>query len=257
MEASQEILVTLMAGTGLLLFLVFIIAAIAYQNRKHAHLMNMQGLKHEMEMEILKSRLETQEETMIQIGRELHDNIGQLMNSSKLFVGITKRGLGQPIDELNMAEETISKAIVELRALSKSLNKDWLEKFNFIENISAEAKRINATKQFEMSVSHPEGIDLPVERQLILFRIVQEAIQNSLKHGQASKLQITARQQDSMLTVAVEDNGKGFDLTDSAKPGFGMTSIKHRASLMRGTAQWTSSNKGTCVKIHIPLNEQV
>ena len=56
MEASVEILVTLVAGTGLLLFLVFIISAIAYQNRKHTHLMNMQELKHEMETEILKSR---------------------------------------------------------------------------------------------------------------------------------------------------------------------------------------------------------
>jgi len=69
-------------------------------------------------------------------------------------------------------------------------------------------------------------------------------------------LQITAQQDNSMLTVAVEDNGKGFDLSDSAKPGFGMNSIKHRAALMRGTAKWTSSRQGTCVKIEIPINNQ-
>src|SRR5436190_8441729 len=114
--AASQILVTLLAGTILLLFLVVIviIAAIRYQNRKRTHLMDMQRLKHETEREILKSRLEAQEETMNQISRELHDNIGQLMNSSKLFIGITKRVLPNPIDELNLAEETISKAIVEL-----------------------------------------------------------------------------------------------------------------------------------------------
>ncbi len=259
MEASQKILDTLTTGSMVLLFFVIItiIFAVRYQNRKRARLIEMQRLKHETESEILKSKLEAQEETMNQISRELHDNIGQLMNSSKLFVSITKRSLSNSIEELNLAEETISKAIVELRALSKSLNKDCLEKFNFIENINAEARRINATKQFEMSVSHPEVIDLPAERQLVLFRIVQEAIQNSLKHGHASKLQIKASMQDSLLTVAVEDNGKGFDLTDTAKPGFGMNSIKHRASLMRGTAKWTSGNQGTCVKIEIPINNQV
>jgi len=180
MEASQKLLDTLTTGSMLFVFFVVIIilVAIRYQNRKRARLIEMQRLKHETESEVLKLKLEAQEKTMNQISRELHDNIGQLMNSSKLFVGITKRALPNSIDELNLAEDTISKAIIELRALSKSLNKDWLEKFNFIENLSTEAKRIEATKQFEISLSHPESIDLPVDRQLILFRIVQEAIQN-------------------------------------------------------------------------------
>jgi signal transduction histidine kinase len=259
MEASPKILDTLTTGSMALVFFVIIIILVVlrYQNRKRALLIETQRLKHETDSEVLKLKLEAQEETMNQISRELHDNIGQLMNSSKLFVGITKRALPNTIDELNLAEDTISKAIIELRALSKSLNKDWLQKFNFIENLSTEAKRIEATNQFEISVSHPDSIDLPVDRQLILFRIVQEAIQNSLKHAEASRLQITAQQQNSMLTVAVEDNGKGFDLTDSAKPGLGMNTIKHRAALMRGTAKWTSGRQGTCVKIEIPINNQV
>ncbi len=257
MESSQEVIITLIAGTALLLFLVVIviIAAMRYQNRKRTHLMDMQRMKHETEQEILKSRLEAQEETLNQLSRELHDNIGQLLGSSKILVGVVRRALPTPMEELQLAEETISKAITELRALTKSLNKDWLEKFNFIENLEAEAKRINATKEFEMTFDHPEIIGLPSERQLVLFRIVQEAFQNSLKHGKANHIKIAVQQLDSHLDISIADDGKGFDVSDSAKNGVGIINIKNRAQLLGGTAQWVSNGSGTSVAIQIPLDK--
>ncbi len=252
--ATEEVLITLIAGTVLLLFLVIVIitAATRYQNRKRIHLMDMEQIKHEMVKEILKARLEAQEETLNQISRELHDNIGQLLSSAKILVAMGARAMPTPVEELQLADETISKAIGDLRALSKSLNKEWLEKFNFIENLNAEAKRINSSKALEMVVNHPEEIQLTSEHQLVLFRIVQESFQNSLKHGQATLIKIEVHQLHAQLEVKIEDNGKGFDVTDTSLQGVGMINIKNRTQLLGGRADWKSSHLGTSIKIQIP-----
>ncbi len=257
LQTSQEVLITLIAGTFLLLFLVVIVivAAMRYQNRKRTHLIDVQRMKHEQEREILKSTLEAQEQTLNQLSRELHDNVGQLLSSTKLLIGVAKRALTNPMEELQLAEDTVAKAITELRALSKSLNKDWLEQFDFIQNLNAEARRINATNEFEMTIQHPEIIYLPSDRQLILFRIVQEAFQNSLKHGKASQINIRVEQVDVNLHVMIEDNGKGFDVSDSSQQGVGMINIKNRAQMLGGSAKWQSNGSGTAVKVQIPIQE--
>jgi signal transduction histidine kinase len=161
------------------------------------------------------------------------------------------------VEELLLAEETVSSAITELRGMSKSLNKDWLEKFDFIENLTAEAKRINATKEFDMTIQHPKEIDLPFDRQLVLYRIVQESFQNSLKHGKASHIHVSIEQQHHTIRVVIEDNGKGFDVTDTSLRGVGIINMINRAQLLGGTTHWLSNGSGTSVSVQIPSQEQV
>jgi signal transduction histidine kinase len=250
---SQEITIILVGSTFFLLVAVgIIVLLLVYQKRQLQFILEKQELSSQFQKELLTTRLEAQEETLNQLSRELHDNVGQLLSSSKLLIGVTRRALTSPMEELQLAEETVSKAITELRAMSKSLNKDWLEKFNFIENLTAEAKRINATKEFDMTINHPDVIHLPPERQLVLFRIVQEAFQNSLKHSKASQIKIAVAQSEAHVQVMIEDNGKGFDITDTSRIGVGMINIKNRAQMLGGSAQWQSSRSGTSVAVQIP-----
>lgn len=253
---SQEIAIILVGSAFFLLVAVgIILLLLIYQKRQLQFILEKHELSNQFQRELLTTRIEAQEETLNQLSRELHDNIGQLLSSSKLLIGVAKRALTSPMEELQLAEETVAKAITELRAMSKSLNKDWLEKFNFIENLTAEAKRINATKEFEMTIRHPEIINLPVEQQLVLFRIVQEAFQNSLKHGKASHISIFVEQRDAYVNVKIEDNGKGFDVSDSSRLGVGMINIKNRAQMLGGSALWQSSKSGTAVAVQIPTQE--
>jgi signal transduction histidine kinase len=250
---SKEIAIIVVGAVFFLLVAVGIIVLfLVYQKKQLRYLLEKEELNNQFQKELLKTRLEAQEETLNQLGIDLHDNIGQLLSSSKLLIGVAERSEA-PSATLQLADETISKAIRELRSMSKSLNTKWLEKFSLIENLRAESDRITASKTIEVVLQHPPSINMLVDRQMMLFRIVQEAMQNSIKHAKASQISIVAEQKDNILEVSIGDNGKGFDVNDLTIQGVGVTNIRHRAQLMGGKAQWNSSNEGTTVFIQLPI----
>lgn len=258
-ETSKEVVITLIAGTVLLLFLVVIviIAVVRYQNRNRQHSMEMQRLKHEAEQELLKSQLEVQEEALNNLSREIHDNIGQILNSAKMLVGIQLYNNNQPDSILNEAEKLISISIDELRSLSKSMNSSWLEQFNIVENLESEARRINRSGKIQLSVQPTCGIDLAKEKQLMLFRLTQEAFQNAIKHSQATHIIISVSESEHVISLTISDDGIGFDVHDPSTHGFGILNMKNRASLMGGTINWSSGSTGTVVTIQIPKQHAI
>ena len=249
---SQEITVVLIASAFFLIVAVGIVMLfLVYQKRQLKSLLEKEELSNQFQKELLNTKLEAQEETLNHIGRELHDNIGQLLSSSKLLIGAANRSASTASETLEIADKTLSQAIAELRALSKSLNNNWLEKFDIIENLHTEVNRINST-HIKVTFDHPSAIKMPVDRQIMLFRMVQETFQNSIKHGRASNISIKANQNEQTLSISVEDNGKGFNL-EEIKMGVGMINIQNRAQLLGGSAQWQSSEKGTLVLIQLPI----
>lgn len=244
-----------MASSFFLLVAVGIIVLfLVYQKKQLRYLLEKKELSNQFQRELLKTRLEAQEETMSKLSTELHDNIGQLLSSSKFLIGVASRASHSLPENLQMAEETISKAIQEVRALSKSLSTEWLEKFSLLENLQAESDRIRISKVLQVTMKHPDTIDMPTDRQMILFRIVQEALQNAIKHGQASNISIEVTQAEDQLRVSVDDDGKGFDIDNSSLHGVGINNIRHRAKLLGGTANWNSTGHGTSVSIQLPTH---
>jgi signal transduction histidine kinase len=208
----------------------------------------------DFEKQLLQSQLETQEQTLNQLSIEIHNNIGQLLNSTKLLIGLTQREISTPPETLALAGETLAKAIQELRSLSKSLNKEWLQQFNFIENLEAEIARINAAKSVQIHLSSPVILSSKADEQIILFRIVQEVLQNAIKHAEAENIKITIKDHSQLLTIAIADDGNGFDEATVSK-SVGLLNIKHRTALLGGTVQWRpGNNKGTDVIIQLPVN---
>jgi signal transduction histidine kinase len=250
---SQEITIIAVATSFFLLVAIGIIVLfLIYQKRQLKFILEKKELSNQFQKELLKTRLEAQEATLNQLGIDLHDNIGQLLSSSKFLIGLAERS-ETPTNSLQLADETISKAISELRAMSKALSTGWLEKFNLIENLQAEAQRIRASKELEITLQHPPSIDMPTDKQMMLFRIVQEAMQNAIKHAKPSTISIIAEQKENNLEVSITDNGNGFDASNTALQGMGVTNIRHRAQLMGGNAKWLSSNQGTSVFIQLPI----
>jgi len=214
--------------------------------------LNMQQAFSQM---LLQSQIETQEETISQLGKELHDNVGQLLSSTKMLLGITERAMEQPPETLLTAEETISKAITELRSLSKSLSKEWLQQFNLIENLQAEIIRLNSSKIITIHFTPPETLAIHKDQQIILFRILQESIQNTVKHANAANIFIDFTIKEDTLQVTFKDDGKGFDINTKAN-GIGILNIKHRIKLLNGSIEWlSSSSNGTIIHIGLPLNK--
>ena len=211
-------------------------------------------MQYSYRQELLKTQLETQEQTFHQISEELHDNIAQLLSSTRMLLGITERTMNQVPDSLRTADETLSKAIQDLRMLSKSLNKEWLRQFNFIENLKTEIERINAARTTHLELStQVSTLPLQPESQVMLFRVVQEALQNCIKHSQATKVMIRIEQGED-IRVLIQDNGKGIQ-TDANRPaGVGMLNMNHRTKLLGGAISWSPAvTGGTLVTISVPV----
>jgi signal transduction histidine kinase len=254
MDISTEVQLIVIASAFFLLVAIGLIMLILiYQKKQLRHIFEKKQLQNQYNEAILKSRIESQEATLKNVSQEIHDNIGQLLNSARLILGTLQRQAAPEPVLIKEAEGTVAKAIQDLRMLTKSLNHEWLEQFNFYENLEAEVNRINASRQITIHVEHNGIIEMPTERQLVLFRIVQEAIQNVLKHGEASTITIQAGQLDSLFTISIADNGKGFDVNDASRHGFGIMTMKERVALMNGQIDLTSGREGTTVSIKIPL----
>ncbi len=210
-------------------------------------------MQEEFNRQLLQAQIEVQEATFSSLGKELHDNVGQLLGTAKMLLGVSQRNLSSSADTIKTADETLSKAIQELRSLSKTLNKEWLEQFDFKQNLQTEIGRINAGGVMHVSVlDHTGKLRLTAEEQIILFRIVQEAIQNAVKHSEASSVEIQMSNSDNSLLINIHDNGKGF-VTPEHITGVGLMNMKHRTALLKGNIAWKNTGEGTSINIILPV----
>ena len=207
--------------------------------------------------EILQTQLETQGYSFNRISQELHDNIGQLLSTTKLLLGMAVMELQNVPDTLRTAEQTVGKAIQDLRLLSRSLDKEWLHQFNLVENLEAEKERVNAARNIEVEfISQYDKLPLEPEAQVMLFRIVQEALQNSIKHAFPKHIVIQIKSTDNNFELSIEDDGRGFDIESAKKESLGLRNMEHRTQLLGGTIEWKpGAEKGTVIVIRIPVEK--
>lgn len=237
---------------------VIIYLTVLYRHKKNIMYAERRLQEQYFNEEFLKSRVEVQEATFTSVGTELHDNVGQLLSTAMMLVNMTERELGKASPALTTASETIDKAILELRSLSKSLNKDWIEQFDLEQNLEAEVIRLNTTGEIKVLVeSAEEYIPLLPKQQFLLFRIVQEAIQNVVRHSGASLLTINISLKKNIvkgnsLEIRLTDNGRGFDLA-AETAGLGMTHMRQRAKSLNASIQWLSNTEGTVVIISLAI----
>ena len=254
MQISPEniiFIVVIITSVSLMAALFLLLYVRLYNERKKRFAEEKRAIQHEYEKLLLQTQVEVQEATFSSLGRELHDNIGQLLSSTKLLLGLYERSIPEPPDTLKTASTTVSTAINELRALTKSLDKNWLEQFSFVENLKMEVRRLNSVSDLQVSLNHPANIAMENSKQIILFRIVQEALQNAIKHAGASKISIEILEEDHLIVV-VADDGKGFSTT-TTKKGVGLLNMLHRCKMLGGDIRWDSvPGSGTRVRIEMP-----
>ncbi len=235
-----------------MLALASFVAIINYKRKQETYLREKIQREEEFNKQLLRSQIEVQESTFAALSKELHDNIGQLLSTAKLLLGISERSILQPPDTFFTAGETVGKAIIELRALSKSLSKEWLEQFDLIQNLETEVTRINSTKILQIIFEHPNKLDLDSDKQIMLFRILQEAIQNVIKHSNATRIDINIIQTKVELEATIQDNGNGFDIKKMSE-GLGINNMKQRTKLLNGIITWLSSDSGSQVIVKLNI----
>ncbi len=255
MNVDHRILIVGGAAIFSLLVSFIILFIFLYQKRHHKYIIEKQRLESAFQKEIFKTQLETQENTFHQIAEDLHDNIGQLLSTTRMLLGTVERSIDPPPDTLITANHTLAKAIQDLRMLTKSLNKEWLSQFNIVDSLKAEAERINAAQlAYVQIISGQDSIPLDSESSVMLFRIIQEALHNSIKHSAATRIIINIEQQEE-VRVQINDNGKGFNVDELGLKGIGLLNMQHRTALLGGNIEWQSADgEGTRITINIPLN---
>ena len=207
--------------------------------------------------ELLQTQIETQEYSFSQISRELHDNIGQLLSTTKLLLGMAVMELKNVPDTLKTAEQTVAKAIQDLRLLSKSLDKEWLHQFNLIEYLEAEKERINAERKVEVNfVSEYIRLPMEPETQVMLFRVVQEALQHSIKQACAKHIGMEINDANNNFELKILDDGNGFNIESLKKESLDLHNIEYRTQLLGGSIEYSRrKEKGTMITITLPVNK--
>ncbi len=209
------------------------------------------------QQELLHTRLEIQEQTLKHLSVEIHDNIGQTLSLVKLNLAMIETTALQGSEtRISDSHELVSKAIQDLRDLSKSLNTDYISEKGLLRSIAYELEMIGRTgavkTQFEIS---GEPVKLGKQKELILFRIVQESLNNCMKHAEANNIRVSVRFGPEKLTLSVQDDGKGFDSSSLSREntGLGISSLQNRAAMIGAECKITGLlSKGTEVLILLP-----
>ncbi len=236
----------------ILLFIVF------YRNRRRFHRLEKEALQDGFKNEIINARLEVQENTLQHISREIHDNIGQQLAVVRICINRLESQKKEPAEkeELVNISKMLGDAIGDLRAVAHTLNADFIAAQSLVQSLQQECNRINqlAIVQCVLTVSGDDTDILNKHQELLLFRIYQEFIQNSITHGECTAIDIRLTFTTNNFSMCLVDNGKGFDL-DAAKrqrDGTGLKNIMNRVQLLQGNIT-VQTDKGTRMLINIPV----
>jgi two-component system, NarL family, sensor kinase len=249
---------------ALLLIIIIIIAAVLYYNRRKKNLLERQQLQFRFDQTLLQSQLEIQEQTLKNISQEIHDNIGQALTLAKLNLNTILPSVDESLRENILASKhLVSKAIGDLRDLSRSLDTDYVKEMGLQRAIEYEMEMIQKTGTIRALVQ-VEGTIIRLEKQdeLILFRIIQESFHNILKHAEARNLLVNVRYSPEELEFSIRDDGRGMDLSplndkQNADFGLGIRNMQKRAKLIGAVFTMQSVlGSGTEVKIILPVENK-
>lgn len=212
----------------ILLLVAVVFITIVLANRRHVQ----QEVKYERELRVAEQ--EVTEQVLAHVGRELHDNIGQLLTVMHMQME-QQRIMNPPaIPIITPLSETLGQAIREVRHLGKSLNSDLLENNGLANTIQNEVARLRKLEKYGIVWEHDGEPQLNKDQKIIAFRIFQEIINNALKHSDADNISIVMSGSNGFRLV-VSDNGKGFDADAMMRSaaGSGLKNMVMRAEMAK------------------------
>jgi len=254
--STQSIIVFVILSTVLILLLITFISIIIYryQQKQNAYFKDIETLKKEHESAMLQSQLEIQEQTFQNISREIHDNIGQKLTLAKLHLNtLGFSNIEQTASQVNDSVNMISEAINDLSDISHSMNSENILNNGLIKGLEFEVAQLTKSGLYNIRLTVTGNtLFLDTQKELVVFRIVQEALNNIIKHANASIIKIELHYSTSILSLKISDNGSGFD--QNSRNGSGLINMKKRTEMLAGQIDINSElNAGTTISINIPL----
>lgn len=214
-------------------------------------------MKKDQQVIALKSMMEGEEKERSRLAKDLHDGLGGLLSSVKLHfsnIGSNNKLLEQS-EDYKKAVDLLDVTSSEARKISHNLMPGALVKFGLVEALQDFCNNINTSNTLKIDFQS-FGITnrLPEAIESMIYRIVQELINNTIKHANASEAIVQLMGNEKGLHLTVEDNGCGFDLKKFKNPGIGIKNIRSRVDFLNGTLEFDSEiGVGTTINIEVPI----
>lgn len=256
--STQSILIFVLTSILVILFLIGFITMIIYryQQKQALYYKNLEKLKITHQNALLQSQLEMQEQTFQNISREIHDNIGQKLTLAKLHLNtLDLSDNNSSLIQVNDSVEMISEAIKDLSDISRSMSSEIILNNGLIRALEFETEQLHKSGRYVITLSISSNTAfLEANKELVLFRIVQEALNNIVKHAEATTITIKLHYHSNLLNLVIIDNGKGFSNNGDIQNGAGLINMKKRAHTLNGKCIINSkTGGGTAIKIEIPI----
>ncbi|MEO6522629.1 MAG: ATP-binding protein [Mucilaginibacter sp.] len=258
-EVDHQVVTIIVAVLALLVFIVLVVLLLAvyYSNAKQKLIREKEILKTTYEKAILQAQFEIQEQTLRNASQEIHDNIGQVLSYVSLSLDRAS-GLDESSKNVVITESRalVNQSMNDLRDLSKSFSLDNIISNGLLPTIKAEVARLNKSRLIEAVINIEGSVySIGEHQELVLFRILQEFVNNTLKHAKARHLIISLRYNFDRLTLSLNDDGVGFDFeTQQNKNGSGLKNMRARAALI-GAEVTAISEQGKGSQLIIQLDK--
>ncbi|HYG02329.1 MAG TPA: sensor histidine kinase [Chryseosolibacter sp.] len=250
-------IVTMMVMAGaIIIFVVF------YQKRMLREQMKRQVLEAQYQQKMLQAELESQEAERRRLAADLHDSIGGMLSTIRVGISTMARMLPNP-QTVDQTKQMLDDTISSVRRISRDLMPSTLEKFGLLHALTELCERFEATSKINIAFHHGEvhpSLDKP--RELMIFRVVQELLNNAIKHSEAKQIDVRMNASESELKITVEDDGVGFNPDDfkadaKSGKGLGLYNIENRARLLGADLTYNTTRiKGSETIITLPLSHE-
>jgi len=263
MDRPEEYQITLLIAIGTVGMLVLAIAIVVfmvfYQKKMIREQLKRTQLEYDHQQRLMQAELESQENERRRLAADLHDSIGGML--SAIRVGLSTISKLSPEANVEQTKQMLDDTIASVRRISRDLMPSTLERFGLYHAIREVCERFSATTQLPIHFyEQGEVTGLDKSKELMLFRITQECINNTVKHAQATEMIVGIVAAPDSLTIIAEDDGIGFDIDaqrNAKRKGLGLFSIENRANLLGASIDFERDRKkGTRVTIIMPLKHE-
>jgi signal transduction histidine kinase len=254
--ASERYLLVYMILVLIIITSLVIVFFVVFQKRKNKLLQERIKQQQAFEAEIIQAQTEAQEQTLKNIGWELHDNVGQLLSFASMQLSILKMQVSDDVKEkFKDTTDALSNGLKEVRSLSRTLNNDVILNIGFEKSITNELDRLKKMKftSAELRILGDKVEFNDRKHEIIIFRILQEFLSNSVKYSEAKNIGITLDYKPEKIIITATDDGKGFDINE-IEQGSGLINMKSRAQLIKASLDISSKpGNGVNLTLDYPL----
>jgi signal transduction histidine kinase len=199
--------------------------------------------------------IESQEQERARIGRELHDDINQKLAMLSLELEQLQENPSEIHPRVNELRRQMAEVSNDVQSLSHELHSSKLEYLGVVAGMRSWCKESGKRQKIEIEFSSDVSSTIPLDIGLCLFRVLQEAVHNGIKHSGVKRIEVELREESGQIHLIVSDSGRGFDVEAARQgKGLGLTSMSERVRLVNGTISIESKPMGgTAIHVHVPL----